>query len=246
MLWVRVLNVIVLLLIFAFILYLVIVKGCSSLPPRPLTAEEQAKIDNTTVLGAINAMNVMTNILIAAPAIALMSMGFIADGTVTLLCAAFSILWHASGWTVFGILDEIFAVLAFIIVTLAFLRIVQVRGLPEISGFYMILPVFALASYAGSGALIPKGSTTETRFVIDRMVHGMWHVSIGAMFFLVIAELQRTPALFPNTALRDTIRARDERMRDRMTRFERGRRAPAWSLAFGLFRDLIVKPGKQK
>jgi hypothetical protein len=188
----------------------------------------------------------MTNLLIAVPGLLLIVMGFPFEGIVVTLCAATSCIWHATGWNGMAIADDLFAVLSFLALLMSFLRVVQVRGWPEFSAFYLTIPFAGLLAFAGSGVLASKNVSPETAFITDRIAHTLWHVLVASTFFLILSEIQRVPGLLPNRALREAIRARDEKMRRRLWRIHGENGSPYISLAYGLVRDLVAGPTKLK
>jgi hypothetical protein len=236
-----VLNALAIIVLFCLTIWLVVHKGCNSVPPRPLTVGEQAGVDVSTLLEFVDALNVVTNLLIVVPGLMMAVMGFPIEGGVVLLCGVFSCLWHATGIRGFAVADGLLATLAFITMFLGYCRIVQLRGWPEFTAFYVAVPLAGMLAFVGGNAFVGKDVSDHTRFITDRMAHSLWHVLVAASFYLVVMELQRVPGLIPNRPLREAIRARDEKMRRSLWKQEGAHGSPPASLVYGLFRDLVRK-----
>jgi hypothetical protein len=243
-----VLNVVALVTICALVVWLSTSQGCHTVPSRPNDAESAAEVDLEHVLRQINGLNVMSNLLIAVPGIILLIMGLPLEGGLVMVCAFFSTLWHATGWRSFAIVDKIFAILTLCSMVLVFLRICQVRGYPELSAFYLILPAACALMYLGGdaaciandGSLRPANA--QTLFLTGRISHAIWHVLVGAVFMVLVIELLRTPDLIPNRLLANTVRARDAQMHLRTWRM-RGMlgKGPNPTIIGGLVVDLFSK-----
>ena len=221
----HVLNAVFLLAILAVIILLIVNNGCGRFHPKP---PGEAEVDVPAVFAFVNELNVLTNIMIAVPGLMLLVLGFPLEGALVLLCAVMSILWHASGTRVFAVLDYICAALALFVMVCVFLRIVQVRGLPELSPFWLIIPIAAFLAFGG------VRQHDDTSYLQSRIAHALWHVLGGVVFLMIVQELLRAPSLLPSRDLRAAIRLTDARMRRRARRYPR-----SWSLVVGLFRDLF-------
>ena len=235
------LSTLAILVLSGLAIWFVAIKGCSSVPHRPLTREEYAGVDVNELLAFVDTLNVITNLLIAIPGIMLLVMGFPLEGGIVLLCGVFSCLWHATGLRGFAIADGLLAVLSFATMCLGYCRIAQLRGWPEFTAFYMAVPFAGMMAFVGSNAFVGKDVNSHTRFLTDRIAHSLWHVLVAASFYLVVMELQRVPELLPNRLLRETIRVRDEKMRRNLWEREGAHGSPSRSLVYGVFRDLVQK-----
>lgn len=235
------LNTLAILVLSGLAIWFVAIKGCSSVPHRPLTREEYAGVDVNELLAFVDTLNVITNLLIAIPGIMLLVMGFPLEGGIVLLCGVFSCLWHAIGLRGFAIADVLFAILSFATMCLGYCRIAQLRGWPEFTAFYMAVPFAGMMAFVGGNAFVGKDVNSHTRFLTDRIAHSLWHVLVAACFYLVVMELQRVPELLPNRLLRETIRVRDEKMRRNVWEREGAHGSPSKSLVYGVFRDLVQK-----
>jgi hypothetical protein len=226
-----VLNSVFIVTILVAVMILTMFNRCSKYSPIP-TEEE---LVNTSVLATaeyVNALNIISNIVIVIAGLAVLTLGFPLEGCIYLLTAVFSMLWHASGETHWGVLDHIFASLSFIVVTLMYFRIVQVAGWPLLSPFYLSLPILGALAFGS----IQQNTTSD--YLRDRVSHVSWHVLSGAAFLIVALEYARVPSLVPNRAVRTELFQRQRRLWTRKYRPE-----PYWSAVVGLFRDLKEKQG---
>jgi len=62
---------------------------------------EMSEVEPLIVYQFVSSLNVITNLLIAVPGLALLVLGFPVEGSLTMLCAIFSIAWHSSGERLF-------------------------------------------------------------------------------------------------------------------------------------------------
>jgi hypothetical protein len=223
-------QVIVLLIVILVVVYVAVTKSCSHVSPIPPAGLADADIEK--VADFINSLNIITNLLIAVPGIMLLVMGFPVEGGLVVLCSIFSCLWHATGYRSFAVLDTVFAVLAMLAVALAFLRVMQVRGYPEFTAFYLTLPLAALLFFVVGGH--SHTAKESTLFITDRISHIIWHTLVAASFFLVALEVSRVPSLLPNRRLADAIRVKNLRMQSH----DHPNRQPWASLGIGFFASL--------
>jgi len=226
----QVLNAIVLIVVGIGLVALVVVNSCSFFPPLPKeqTLEEA---NGAEVYRFVYALNIVTNVLFAVPGVMLMIMGFPFEGAIYILTAVFSALWHITGSRAMSALDITFSACALLVTVALFLRVVQVRGLPEMWAFYLALPIMAVIMFKAV-----RGEHVDD-WISNRMAHVLWHVLTAALFILVTVELLKTPCLIRNKGLRDAIVLRDQAMWVRAA--ERNSCAkPSVSIIYGLFKDL--------
>ena len=211
---------------------------CPGHTPTPTRAEIEAT-DPAWIYQIVYELNILSNAIFCVPALALYVLGFPGEATVLLVLAMLSTMWHATGQHAWGALDVIFAGMAFVVMLLVLLRVVQVRGWPLFAAYYLTLPLLGLLAF---GAIRTDAGPAE--FVRDRICHTLWHVLVAAGFLFITLEVARTPALLPNRAAAAYTRGRDATAE----RYGRTHESPAPpSLVYGFFRDLVrwgAKPPK--
>lgn len=243
----RIFNSVALFALGILLVCLVASQGCHKVHTHPAECDVNERVDVEQLLRHVNGLNVLTNVLIAVPGIMLLVLGLPLEGTIVLMCTMFSCLWHASGWRTFGVVDQIFASLTAITMLLIFLRICQVRGYPEFTAFYLVLPLVGLMMFAaGDSPFITNDGSPRpnapTAVAFRLVSHTLWHVLSAALFMVLVAELLRTPYLLPNRRLANTVSARDAQMRLRTWR-ARGKLGRGFNMTIvgGLFADLFAR-----
>ena len=237
----RFLNAVLLVGLTVLILWTAFKQACYN-QPHEQYGNNSMSVDH--VLRHIHGLNILTNLLLAVPGLMLAVMGFPLEGCIVILTALFSCLWHASGWKIFGMCDQILASLTLVTMMLIFLRICQTRGYPEFTCFFLVLPAVGMLMFStGDSAHIANSGSTapneETCFVAGRMSHSLWHVLSAATFFVLALELLRTPDLLPNRPLASAVQTRDYQMKLRTWR-TRGCKGlgPSSTVIGGLLQDL--------
>ncbi len=238
---VRLLNALAIIGLILVAVYFIVMRGCNKRAPHPATPGAADGLDPSELLDFIDSLNVLTNVLIAIPGVMFAVMGFAFEGSLLVLTAIFSCLWHASGWKLFEVADTALACATFAAMLTGFLRVCQVRGFPEFGAFYVALPVGALIFF---GANTSPCQEKGTSYAKDRISHVVWHVMAAVCFVVVAIEVLRTPDLLPNRRLAAAVEFRNADMRARSER-SRGGSSPNRSLVIGLVEDLFGGTGRK-
>ncbi len=222
------LNWVFILVVAGAVLVIALSNNCAHFHPMP-TPQQLDDVDVNAVFNLVYELNIYTNIVIAIPGLMLLFSGFVVEGTIILLTALFSTMWHVTGEHVWSTLDWIFAALTGLITVMLLLRIAQVRGWPEFVAFWIVLPLMALIAWSGFDQ-----SGSSTNYFRGRVSHALWHVLNGATLIILVVELLRAVPAVPSHRLRHAALNKDVRM------WERWRGSRSVSLVFDLFKDLAA------
>ncbi len=209
---------------------------CASYPPR-VTQETIDSIDRASTVRFVNSLNIVSNLVLVVGGLVVLTIGFPLEAAVFLLAGVFSMLWHASGQTLWKVMDYIFSILSLFVLACLYLRIVQVASWPLLSALYLFLPLLGVVAY---GAVL-GGESDSTDFLNGRIAHVCWHLLGGAAIILIALEYLRVPCLVRNPWLRRALLAREARMWAYARKTGYCDTEPPWSSTVGFFQDIAAK-----